>query len=200
MKKQIVVIHGGESFKSKEDYLAYLKNRDIDLDRYRKVGWKDNLKEKLGAEYDVLLLKMPNPTDAKYEEWKVTFDKIAPLLDEKPVLVGHSLGAVFLMKYLSENNFPKKIKALFSVAAPFSGEHKDYSLGEFAPSEDLSKVSEQAEKIFLIHSKDDEIVPFKDFETYKRSLPNAEAMIFEDRNHFNQEEFPELISLLLKIT
>lgn len=199
MTKQILVIHGGESFKSKEDYLAYLKNREIDLDRYRKTGWKDNLRETLGSGYDLLLLRMPNPTDAKYAEWKITFDKIAPLLDGEVVLVGHSLGGVFLMKYLSENKFPKKIKAIFSVAAPFYGEHEDYSLGEFAPGEDLSRVAEQAEKIFLIHSRDDEVVPFSDFEAYRKALPGAQVVLFEDRNHFSQEEFPELASLLSKV-
>ncbi|MDP3880701.1 MAG: alpha/beta hydrolase [bacterium] len=199
MANQVVVIHGGESFKNKEDYLNYLKTREIDLDRYRTSDWKSNLRKDLGADYDLLLLKMPNPTDAKYEEWKITFDKITPLLNDEVILIGHSLGGVFLMKYLSENKFSKKIKALFSVAAPFYGEHEDYSLGEFAPSEDLSQVSEQAEEIISMHSKDDKIVPFSDFEAYKKALPEAEVVVFEDRGHFNQEEFPELIKEIKRI-
>jgi hypothetical protein len=51
---------------------------------------------------------MPNPMNARYNEWKILFKKIVLLLDDNVILIGHSLGAIFLVKYLSENKFPKK--------------------------------------------------------------------------------------------
>lgn len=47
MKKQIVVIYGGNIFKTYKEYMSYLKSCDIDLDRYRKEGWKNSLSKKL---------------------------------------------------------------------------------------------------------------------------------------------------------
>ncbi|MDP2788526.1 MAG: hypothetical protein Q8O46_00530 [bacterium] len=43
------------------------------------------------------------------------------------------------------------------------------------------------------HSKDDPVVPFAEMEKYKTKLLEAKFSIFEDRGHFGQEEFPEII-------
>src|SRR4051812_18846652 len=113
MKQQILVIHGGDTFETYEEYIRDLKKSKLDLNQIRKVGWKQNLAKKLGKNFDVLSPKMPNALNARYKEWEIWFEKIIPLLDKNIVLVGHSLGGIFLVKYLSENSFPKKIKATF---------------------------------------------------------------------------------------
>ena len=79
MKKQILFIHGGLVFNTYKDYLSFLKNIKIDLDRYRKTKWSTSLQKELGSRFDVLLLQMPNPMNAKYDEWRILFKKIAPL-------------------------------------------------------------------------------------------------------------------------
>ena len=50
----------------------------------------------------------------------------------------------------------------------------------------------QTGKIYLYHSKDDKVVPFRSMDNLKSKLPNAVTRIFEDRGHMNQETFPEL--------
>jgi hypothetical protein len=114
-------------------------------------------------------------------------------------LLGHSLGGTFVAKYLSENDFPKKILATFLVSACYDDEASGYSLDDFALPQSLEKLKEQGGKIFLIQSKDDKVVPFKDFEKYKKDLPMAETMIFEDRGHFDQSEFPEIVEKIKEI-
>ena len=98
------------------------------------------------------------------------------------------MGGIFLAKYLSENRIEQKIKAIFFVAAVYE-DQVDFML----PSS-LNLLAEQAEQIILYHSKDDKQVPFADLEKYKKALPKAEVKIFEDRGHFNQAEFPELVA------
>ena len=115
-----------------------------------------------------------------------------PFLENGLILVGHSLGGLFLIKYLSENHFPKKITAIFLVAAPHVGKNEKHALGTFSPPKDFSGLEEQVENIFIYHSKDDEVVPFSDFEKYKDELPKARSQAFEDRGHFNGDSFPEL--------
>src|SRR4051812_10882369 len=108
MKKQVVVIHGGDTFGTYEEYIAFLKDFAIDsLEYFMKMGWKDTLQESLGGAYQVILPKMPNKINAKYVEWKVWFEKLLPLLNNEIILIGHSLGGTFLAKYLSENKLPK---------------------------------------------------------------------------------------------
>ena len=198
MKKQIVVIHGGDTFEKYEEFLSFLKNFQIDPDYFKKKGWKDTLQDKLGEDFEVIAPNMPNKINAKYLEWKIWFEKYFQFLSEEVVFIGHSLGGTFLAKYISENSFPKKIKALLLVAAPFDDEDSDEFLNDFALPVSLAKITEQVDKIYLFHSKDDPVVPFEQVNKYKKALPNSEIIAFTDRQHFNQELFPELVELLKK--
>ena len=203
MKKQIVIIHGGTSFATYEDYISYLENKEIDIARLKpRREWKNSLSALLGDDYDVLLPRMPNKTNAQCKEWKIWFDNITKILNDKVVLIGHSLGGMFLAKYLAENIFPKKIIATILVAAPFdnaeSADRKE-SLVDFTLPPSLTKFAGQCEKIYLLQSQDDPVVPFAQLEKYKIALPNAKAVIFKDREHFNQETFPEIIDIIKSV-
>jgi len=193
MKKQVVLIHGGSTFDIYKDYLAFLKNLKIDLNRYRRTKWSDSLRQELGSRFDVLLPKMPNLMNSQYNEWKILFKKIAPLLENNIILIGHSLGAIFLVKYLSENKFPKKILATLLVSPPYDDEGMDESLGDFVLPKSLDKLNKQGGKIFIYQSKDDPVVPHSHLEKYKKALPDAIIREFKKRGHFDQPKFPELI-------
>ncbi|KKR31753.1 MAG: hypothetical protein UT65_C0018G0007 [Parcubacteria group bacterium GW2011_GWF2_39_8b] len=200
MKKQVVVIHGGDTFETYEKYLDFLCNYEIDsLDYFKHKGWKSILQEKLGDDFEVIRPQMPNKINAKYLEWRIWFEKLVPLLNPEVILVGHSMGGIFLAKYLSENNFPKKILGTFLVSAPYDAETFEYTLVDFVLPADLKKFEEQGGKIYLYHSTDDDVVPFDNLEKYKKQLPSATARVFEDRGHFNQEDFPELVQDILNI-
>lgn len=197
MKKQLLVIHGGDTYGTYEEYVFALRSFTIEnLTSLKKAGWKENIEEKLGRnKYDVILLKMPNKRNAKYLEWKIWFEKIVHLLDEKVVLVGHSLGGIFLAKYLSENKFPKTIVGTILIAAPYD-DTENPSLGGFVLPKNLQQFITQSPTTILFHSKDDYVVPFTDLEKYKSQLPHAVTKVFETKGHFNQEEFLELIEII----
>ncbi len=195
MKKQIIVIHGGDTFNNYQEYVKFLKDWKIDFKdmQTKRVDWKDNLANKLGVSFEVIAPRMPNKLNAKYLEWKIWFEKFLPHLNREVILLGHSLGGIFLVKYLSENILPKKISGLFLVAAPFDEKDSEYPLGSFKLKLNLSKISKQVRKIFIYQSKDDPVVPFADFGKYRKALPSAVFKMFENRRHFNQENFPELL-------
>jgi predicted alpha/beta hydrolase family esterase len=190
--KQVVVIHGGDTFENYEAYLNWLKSFPMDLSWYRagKIGWKKTLEKRLGDDYEVYLPEMPNETNAQYIEWKLWMDKVVSLLGDEVVLAGHSLGGSFLTKYLSENVLSKKINGVFLVSACFDKDTDGNGLHSFTIPE---KLNLQTENVFLYHSKDDPVVPFSDLEEFKNKIPNAVARVFVDRKHFNGEEFPELV-------
>lgn len=194
MKKQVVLIHGGNVFKSYDDYLDFLRNQTFDINKVnsQKERWNRSLDKTLGDDFFTLMPQMPCKQNAKYSEWKIFFEKIIPFLEDSVILIGHSLGGIFLAKYLSENNFPVKISRLHLVAAPFDRASREY-LGDFTLSTSLEKIKKQIKKIYLYHSKDDQVVSFSEMEKYAKALPEAEKYIFEDRGHFLGEDFPELI-------
>ncbi|MEF3692075.1 MAG: alpha/beta fold hydrolase [Candidatus Moraniibacteriota bacterium] len=194
MQKQIIFIHGGNSFESYEEYLNDLKNSNPSIDwfAYRKK-WIDNLHKKLSGEYQIFAPHMPNKQNADYEEWKIWFEKMIPFINNEVIMIGHSLGGIFLAKYLSENTYPKKIKKLILVAPPHS---ETPEIGSFKLGEDLSNISAQCKDIHLFQSTDDPVVPANEAQLYKKDLPEINLHIFEDRGHFNQESFPEIIKLI----
>jgi len=117
-KTQILFIHGGMTFKNKKDYLKFLKTREISVDK--KIKWNgEYLDKKLGKDFQIIRPRMPLQDNSKYEEWKIHFEKHFPYLRNNIILIGESLGAIFLVKYLSENRFPKKILSTYLVGAPF---------------------------------------------------------------------------------
>jgi predicted alpha/beta hydrolase family esterase len=193
MKKQVVVIHGGDTFDTHKKYLSFLKNYKIDFRRLKKGGWKEGLSGKLGRGFEVIAPRMPNKTNARYLEWKIWFRKFLPHIRNRVVLVGHSLGGIFLAKYLSESRFPKKIKGVFLVAAPHDDKGSDHSLADFVLPRSLKRLEKQGGQIFIYHSKDDPVVPFVNFKKYARALARARAAAFKDKGHFIQEEFPEIV-------
>ena len=192
MKQQVLIIHGGDSFEKYEDYLHFLKNFEINLEKFSKNDWKDNLQKDLGKKFGVIYPQMPNKLNANYIEWKIWFEKILNLLEDNLILIGHSLGGIFLAKYLSEDDISKKIKAVILVSAPFDEK------GSFKLSKLVLNLNNY-KKIFLIHSKDDQVVSYGEVKKYKKILTKAKVITFEDRGHFNQEEFSEIVELTKKI-
>lgn len=199
MKKQVVLIHGAETFDNYEAYLGFLQKFEMkDLDQFRRRSWKKSLGERLGGDFEIIAPEMPNGLNAKYLEWKIWFDKIVPLLNQEVVLVGHSLGGTFLVKYLAENKFPKNIKSLHLAAPAYDAEGTEESMADFLMPDNLEAVSNSSERILLYQSKDDVVVPPLNAEKFKKAIPSIEVMYFEDRGHFRQEEFPELVENIRK--
>lgn len=117
-KTQILYIHGGMTFKNKKDYLYFLKRREISLEK--KMSWSgEYLDKKLGNKFQIIRPRMPLQDNAKYEDWAIHFERYIPLLQNNLILIGQSLGGIFLAKYLSENKFPQKILATYLVCPPF---------------------------------------------------------------------------------
>lgn len=191
MKQQVFVIHGGTAFDTYEEYISYLQNKEVSLEKLQGRDWKMNLQDDLGDEYEVFLPKMPNAQNAVYQEWCMWFEKFLPLLDDGVILVGHSLGAVFLAKYLSEHTVTKKIKATLLVAPPFDSD-EGRKLPQFAITTSLEKLGTQGGKVIIFHSKDDPVVDFAELAHYQEQLSTAVIRVFEDRGHFNMEDFSEI--------
>jgi predicted alpha/beta hydrolase family esterase len=190
-KRQVIIIGGGEAFDTREEYLAYLRGVPYDPYEVRPDGWKKNLPLALGDGFEVIALSMPCALNAKYEEWAIWFGRVVPFLRDGVILVGHSLGANFIVKYLAENALPVRVGSIHLVAGSFG------CAGGFSLPASLERVTEQAGRVFIYHSHDDPVVPFSDAEKYRDAFPKAELIAFDDRGHFSQADFPELVARIL---
>lgn len=194
--QQVIVIHGGSTFNDYDSYIRSLSSRKLDIDRFSySPKWKELLQDKLGSDYQVLLPSMPNSSNARYSEWKLWFEHVSSLFSDNCILVGHSLGAVFLAKYLSENSVPVKIRATVLIAAPYNDESLE-DLADFKIVNLSGLLPEQAGHIVFFSGMDDPVVPNSELSKYQKELPLAEFKILSAPDHFVRIDFPELISLL----
>jgi predicted alpha/beta hydrolase family esterase len=194
MKTQVVVVHGGMAFHTHDEYLKFLRGMDVSIEYLKRKDWKDTLDSALGDGFDVVRLQMPNKMNAKYAEWKILFDKYVPLFQDGLVLVGHSLGGIFLAKYLSENDVPKKVIATYLLAAPFDEVGLHETLGDFVLPNSLERMAKQAGKVTIVASEDDLVVPVSHAERYHAAIAGSETLLLKGKGHLNQEEFPELVA------
>lgn len=204
MKKQVIYIHGGDSFSEREDFLKYLKTTPLrDPLGEGSKRWPETLRPLLGEGYDVYMPTMPNKTNARYDEWSIWFERYLELTCDGVILIGWSLGGMFLAKYLSENKPKQKVAALFLLAAP-SGRIRETVHGDdcesFRPEAGaVAKLGTFIPRIEIWHSTDDFVVPVSETEWYQAHIKEAEMNIFTDRNHFLTPELPELIKAVQSI-
>lgn len=191
--KQIVLIHGGDSFKSHQAYLADLRARELDYQRLLpKKRWSEAIITAF-PDADILLPTMPNSANAQFNEWAIWFEKIMPFFGDDVRLIGHSLGAMFLAKYLHERPLARPVRQLHLVAGGYDAPEHDY--GSFR-LDSATGLEQSAAAIHLYHSQDDPVVPFEELAKFQADLPTAHFHIFADRHHFIGPDFPELIGLL----
>lgn len=193
---QIVIIHGGMTFKNKKDYLDFIKNRPISLEK--KKSWADDIEKKLGKKFQIIRPHMPLKEDATYAEWKIHFEKYLPHLKNNVSLIGSSLGGIFLAKYLSENKFPKKIKGVYLVCPPFEDTLPGEDLtGGFTLKSNLSLLEKNSPRLFLFFAKNDPVVPVAHAKKYQDKLPHAKVIVYQNvSGHFEISAFPDLIKML----
>lgn len=196
-KTQILFIHGGTTFKNQKDYLHYLKTKKIKLEK--KNYWSgEYLDKNLGKNFEIIRPTMPLKENAKYNDWKIYFERHMPYLRDNIILVGTSLGGIFLAQYLSENRFPKKILSTYLVCPPFDDTCFDEDLvGGFNLKKDLSLIEKNSKSLTLLFSKDDDVVPVSHAEKYRKKLKNLRIIIYKSKNgHFKISKFPEIVKMI----
>lgn len=196
---QVIYIHGAEIFATHEEYIKYLKQSSVKLSSSRKWN-REYLQEELEGITEFYCPNMPRGNaNPYYPEWEIFFSKLLEELNENIVLVGCSIGGIFLAKYLSEHRIDNNIVSLYLVASPYEREDgaEEYIQRQFELREDLKHIYNNTNKITLLFSKDDDCVPISNINKYKQELPNAKYEVYESKNgHFVVEEFPELIEMI----
>ena len=192
---QILHIHGGNSFSSYDAYLDDLKNSPIDYERLKpRQRWRDWLVAQLSPNDEYLAPTFPNSANAQYDEWVIYFEKLIPFLRDDAIIIGHSLGAMFLMKYLHQHELPVTLSKLILIAGQH-GANGNEDVGAFAVIS-AEGVERSATEVHLFHSEDDPVVPYDSLDKILADIPSAIAHRYTDQAHFNGPVFPDLLSVI----
>lgn len=174
MKTQVLFVHGGGRGAYEED---------------KKLA--ANLRDVLGAAYDVRCPKMPDEDSPEYGAWKDRIAEELVALDGEAILVGHSLGASILLKYLSEEKMEKTVAGVFLVAPPYWG-CEDWEVSQYALHENFASKLPEDLPVFFYHSRDDEWAPFAHLARYTEKLPRATIREFDGRGHQFNDDLSEV--------
>lgn len=146
---------------------------------------------------DVIAENMPDPDLARKEYW-LPFIK-EKLSTEDAILIGHSSGAVAILRYLEENKC--KLAILIGACYTDLGNEREKNSGYFYKPWEWEKIKNNAEKIVLFSSKNDPYVPISEALFIKDKI-SAEYHEYNDEGHFgadvNKTEFPEIITVVKK--
>jgi serine hydrolase len=165
MKKNILFIQGGGG---EEDYAVDSK-------------LVASLHEVLGEAYAIhypLLLDEPESDFGRGQQ----IGKNIALIRGEVILVGHSLGASMLLKYLSEKKIHKRIGGIFLISTPFWSGDEGWQQG-LKLQEGFADRLPKGVPIFLYHCRDDEVIPFADLALYAQKLPQAFIREIESGGH-----------------
>jgi pimeloyl-ACP methyl ester carboxylesterase len=155
MNKQVLFIQGGGG---EEDYAADAK-------------LVASLQEVLGEAYLIHYPLLNNEPAQDFGRKKQIEKEISSIKGEI-ILVAHSLGALMLLKYLSESQVQKKIAGIFLISTPFWSGDEDWKQGLKLQENFADKLPKEV-PVFLYHCLDDEEVPFDHLRLYAYNLSQA---------------------------
>lgn len=143
------------------------------------VGYKGDLmlvaslRKALGTTYNVHYPEMSTDEVPYFGSgWVKQIGEEISKIKGEIILVGHSLGASMLLKYLSENKTTENIVGIFLVAPPFWSGKEDWKQ-PLKLQEDFSDKLPKNIPTFFYQCKDDDVVPFGQFKLYKQNVPWA---------------------------
>ncbi|MBI2658514.1 serine hydrolase family protein [Candidatus Woesearchaeota archaeon] len=168
------------------------------------ANWFPWLKKEIeGKGYNVIIPHFPTPLDQSLESWLRTISHYEQKINEETVLIGHSLGAAFILNYLEQAD--KKIKAAILVAGffkPIGSEYDKLNETFINKNFDWKKIKNNCKNFFVIGSDNDEYIPIGITKELSQNL-GAELKIIHNGGHLNKnsgyDKFPELLDLVLKI-
>jgi predicted alpha/beta hydrolase family esterase len=195
-KSQILMVHGGMTFKNEKEYLHFLKTRKVSTKK--RPYWEADLEEKLQKKFEIIRPRMPLQDNAKYRDWELAFERYVPLLRKNSILIGSSLGGIFLAQYLSQHKLPQKALSVYLVCAPFDNSLPSEDLvGGFKLRADLSLLEKNCKNLHLLFSKDDDVVPASHAEKYRKKLKKAHIVVYKSKKgHFTIPRFPEILKMI----
>lgn len=149
--------------------------------------------------HEVIIPTFPTPEKQTLTEWNKAFKPYIDELDDNTVLVGHSLGSVFILRILEQ--LKTEVKASFLVAGfikklnvdKFDGINQTFLKKKF----NWDKIRSNCQKFVILNATDDPYVPIAQSDLLSEKLCSGN-IIFSKAGHFNFDSGYKKFAKLLK--
>jgi predicted alpha/beta hydrolase family esterase len=186
--KNAIILHGKPTQERYEN-LAEPKPHEANW-----LPWLGRQLSKQGVEVSIPAL--PRPYFPVYTNWKEVFE--VNHIDKDTALIGHSAGAEFILRWLSENkDVSVEQVALVAPYHDFSGKY-----GEFSQYDIDVDLPRRVGHITVLNSLDDDTQIQTSVERISTSIPEARIVELDGYGHFRighnmqTEELPVLLDVL----
>lgn len=190
--KQTIIIHG---MPDKEEYYSYDKPSSSNK------HWFPWLQKELAVRDEISqALEMPKPYFPIYKDYCEVFEQMK--ISKETTLIGHSCGAGFLLRYLSEHSNVKPKQVILVAPWIDTGNYLRDQGGTFFDFE-MDRELGNRTRIHVFISSDDDRPMLNTVNKIKVEISNINYHEFTDKGHFTKtdlgtEKFPELLEVILK--
>ena len=162
-------------------------------------NWFPWLKQELvKAGYDTTIPQFPTPEGQSLEAWLKVLKDYEQSIKDNTILIGHSLGGLFLLRLLERLQEP--VKAVVLVSAPIGVKPIKNWDGDYAFSNgfnfDWETIKSNAGIATVYHSDNDPYVCIENGQKAAQEL-GVELSFIPNAGHFNESagytEFPQLL-------
>lgn len=167
-----------------------------------KHHWYRSIKEDFSSYFDEINIPlMPCSRNPHPEYWVRTLRDIAPLPDEKTLFIGHSLGCIAVLRYLSSLDTDTVIGGTVLVSGFVDRIKNIPEVDSFVAQKlDYEKLRMRIQHKLVIYSSDDDVVP--PLHTIRLSkLIESKLYCYHNCGHFTQndgiKDFPQLKEILI---
>ncbi|VVB58628.1 Serine hydrolase [Candidatus Anstonella stagnisolia] len=162
--RNVLIVHGVGGY-PEENWFPWMK---------RELG-------KLGCK--VLVPQFPTPGNQTLGEWMGVFEAERGELGEDAILVGHSLGAPFVLNVLEK--CPAHAAFLVASFVGKAGNEYDEGMKSFAQRDfNWEKIRKNCGKFYVFHSDNDPYIKLEKGEEVAQKL-GTELILVKDAGHFN---------------
>lgn len=186
--KRAIILHG---MPDEAEYRAAVASGQMQSDNHW-LAWLRTELQSRGVE--TVTPELPQSYAPEWEAWKTVFEKFQ--MDEDTALIGHSCGAGFLLRYLSENHVNVGKVAL---VAPFLDLLQKNIPSRMLDFEIDSAISARVADLAIFVSDDDWNSIKNSAIKIQEAIPGVTIFNFSGKGHFTLEdmgtaEFPELLA------
>jgi len=145
---------------------------------------------------EVSIPPLPKPYYPVYKDWKGVFD--SNKVDQETALIGHSAGAEFILRWLSENQIAEVEQVV--IIAPYRDYENKY--GDFSQYKLDKDIVKRTDRLTIMYSLDDDEPILRRTRELITAFPSAEHIELNGFGHFRighnmqTDEFPELLNIL----
>ena len=145
--------------------------------------------------------EMPLCFKPEYKIWKKEFERYD--IGPSTLLVGHSCGGGFLIRWLSENKEAKVGKVILVAPWLNPDDNPKYYTGDFFEFDIDSKLIDRTAGIIIFRSSNDFSDVLKSIDILKAKIKDIKICEFKDYGHFcdrdlKTDAFPELLEECLR--